>query len=65
MTASPLIEIEGLRVVFHGDDVLVTNLSLDIGALSSTLRTVDGPWAAQVKLHTVSKIKKRIPSMLK
>jgi sugar lactone lactonase YvrE len=50
-------------LVFHGDDVLVTNLSLDIGALSSTLRTVDGPWAAQVKLHTVSKIKKRIPSL--
>jgi sugar lactone lactonase YvrE len=48
-------------LVFHGDDVLVTNLSLNIGALSSTLRTVDGPWAAQVKLHTVSKIKKRLP----
>ena len=52
-------------LVFHGDDVLVTNLSLDIGALSSTLRTVDGPWAAQVKLHTVSKIKKRIPNVPK
>jgi hypothetical protein len=25
------------------------------------MRTVDSPWAAQVKLHTVSKIKKRIP----
>jgi sugar lactone lactonase YvrE len=50
-------------LVFHGDDVLVTNLSLDVGALRSNLRTVDGPWAAQVKLHTVSKIKKRIPNM--
>jgi DNA-binding beta-propeller fold protein YncE len=50
-------------LVFHGDDVLVTNLSLDVGALSSTLRTVDGPWAAQVKLHTVSKIKKQITSV--
>ncbi len=49
-------------LVFHGDDVLVTNLSLDIGALRADLRTVDGPWAAQVKLHTVSKIKKHIPS---
>jgi sugar lactone lactonase YvrE len=49
-------------LVFHGDDVLVTNLSADIGALmGKTMRTVDGPWAAQVKLHTVSKIKKRIP----
>jgi hypothetical protein len=41
--------------------VLVTNLSADISATASkSLRTVDGPWAAQVKLHTVSKIKKRI-----
>jgi sugar lactone lactonase YvrE len=53
-------------LVFHGDDVLVTNLSFDIGALTSpNLRTVDGPWAAQVKLHTVSKIKKHIPSVPK
>lgn len=53
-------------LVFHGDDVLVTNLSLDVGAVTSpNLRTVDGPWAAAVKLHTVSKIKKRIPSVFK
>jgi sugar lactone lactonase YvrE len=51
-------------LVFHGDDVLVTNLSLDVGAVSSqNLRTVDGPWAAAVKLHTVSKFKKRIPKV--
>src|SRR4051794_25855572 len=51
-------------LVFHGDDVLVTNLSLDVAALTSqSLRTVDGPWAGQVKLHTVSTIKKRIPSV--
>ena len=53
-------------LVFHGDDVLVTNLSLDVGAATSgSLRTVDGPWAAEVKLHTVSKIKRRIPSVPK
>ena len=50
-------------LVFHGDDVLVTNLSANIAAVGPTLRTVDGPWADQVKLHTVSKIKKRIPSV--
>src|SRR4030095_7037967 len=50
-------------LVFHGDDVLVTNLSLDVGLASRNLRTVDGPWAAEVKLHTVSKIKKRIPGV--
>ena len=53
-------------LVFHGDDVLVTNLSIDISAaMGPSLRTVDGPWAAQVKLHTVSKIKKRILSIPK
>ena len=53
-------------LVFHGDYVLVTNLSLNVGAFTSpSLRTVDGPWAAQVKLHTVSKIKKHIPSVPK
>jgi hypothetical protein len=47
--------------LFHRD-VLMTNLSLDGGVYSSqTLRTVDGPWAVEVKLDTVSKIKKPIP----
>lgn len=52
-------------LVFHGDYVLVTNLSLDVSLASPNLRTVDGPWATQVKLHTVSKIKKHIPSVPK
>ena len=53
-------------LVFHGDDVLVTNLSADISAtMGKTMRTVDGPAAAQVKLHTVSKIKKQIPGVVK
>ncbi len=53
-------------LVFLGDDVLVTNLSLDVGSVTSrNLRTIDGPWAAAVKLHTVSKIKKRIPNVPK
>jgi sugar lactone lactonase YvrE len=63
---------------FHGDDILITNLSLDlstaIGQLADelglahlktmNLATIDGPWAHQVKVHTVSKIKKRIPEGL-
>jgi DNA-binding beta-propeller fold protein YncE len=49
-------------LVFHGDDVLVTNLSVNIATVAGpSMQTVDGPWADQVKLHTVSKIKKRIP----
>jgi len=64
-------------LVFHGGDVLVTNLSLDVETAISQLsdelglahlagkklRTIDGPWARQVKVHTVSKIKKRIPAL--
>jgi sugar lactone lactonase YvrE len=60
---------------FHGDDILVTNLSVDMDAVfkrladefgmphlkTMNLRNIDGPWAQQVKVHTVSKIKKRIP----
>jgi sugar lactone lactonase YvrE len=62
-------------LVFHGDDLLVTNLSLDVETAISqladelglahlvgrNLRTIDGLWARQVKVHTISKIKKRIP----
>jgi hypothetical protein len=65
-------------LVFHGDDVLVANLSLDVETAISqladelglahlvarNLRTIDGPWARQVKVHTISKIKKRIPEGL-
>lgn len=61
---------------FRGDDVLVTNLSLDVGGMMArladelglapllplNLRTVDGPWAGEVRLHTVSKISKRLAS---
>ena len=64
-------------LVFHGDDVLVTNLSFDLGAailqlsdelglehlVAQNLRTIDGPWAHQVKVHTISKIERRIPGI--
>jgi len=51
-------------LAFHGDDVLVTNLSLNMASHTSlSLRTVFGPWADEVKVHTVSKIKKRIPGV--
>jgi sugar lactone lactonase YvrE len=61
--------------VFRGDDVLVTNLSFDLAGATAqladelglahlkgvNLRTVDGPWAQDVKVHTVSKISRRLP----
>ncbi|WP_237050567.1 SMP-30/gluconolactonase/LRE family protein [Microvirga ossetica] len=66
-------------LVFHGDDVLVTNLSFNFGAavpqlsdelglahlVAQNLRTIDGPWAHQVKVHTISKINRQIPSISK
>jgi sugar lactone lactonase YvrE len=48
-------------LVFYGDDVLISNLSLRL----PSKRTVDSPWAAEVTTHTVSKIKKRIPGVSK
>ncbi len=50
-------------LAFHGDDLFVTNLSLDLGAVlgDPEKRTVDSPWAAQVTRHTVSRIKASIP----
>ena len=62
--AAPIGFLWSNSLVFHGEDVLVTNLSANIAAVTSqSLRTVDGPWADQVKLHTVSKIKKHIPTI--
>jgi sugar lactone lactonase YvrE len=52
-------------LVFHGNDVFVTNLSLNlVTALGNpSARTVDSAWAEQVTTHTISKIKKRIPKI--
>ncbi|MGT2493861.1 SMP-30/gluconolactonase/LRE family protein [Cupriavidus basilensis] len=40
----------------------VTSLAWRI-SWASNLRTIDGPWAQRVKIHTISKIKKRIPEL--
>jgi sugar lactone lactonase YvrE len=51
---------------FRGNDVLVTNLSLNMARFTSpSLPTINGGWADQVKLHTVSRIKKQIPGAMK
>jgi hypothetical protein len=31
--------------------------------VGKNLQTIDSPWARQVKVHTISKIKKRIPGV--
>ena len=46
-------------LVFSGEFVLVTNLSLDTSAFG--FQTVDTGWSQQVKTFTLSKIKRRIP----
>jgi DNA-binding beta-propeller fold protein YncE len=46
-------------LVFSGEFLLVTNLSLDTRLFG--FNSVDAGWAAQVKTFTVSKIKRRIP----
>jgi len=46
-------------LVFSGEFVLVTNLSLDTTGFG--FQTVDTQWTQQVKTHTVSRIKRRIP----
>jgi len=46
-------------LVFSGEFVLVTNLSLDTSGFG--FQTVDTQWTKQVNTHTVAKIKRRIP----
>src|SRR5713101_7425122 len=52
-------------LAFSGEFLLVTNLSLDLRLFDTlgtpTKQSVDSAWAAQVKTHTVAKIKRRIP----
>jgi sugar lactone lactonase YvrE len=50
-------------LVLHGNFLLVTNLSLDLGTALNDLtkRTIDSPWAAQVTTHTISKINAQLP----
>jgi len=46
----------------HGDWIYVTNLALDI-RLFGLPQAVDSQWTAQVKSHTISRIRVRIPRL--
>lgn len=48
-------------LVFHGNFVYVTNLSLDLRLFNPAFTTGDSEWAAQVTTHTVSRLRARIP----
>lgn len=41
---------------FHGDDLLVTNLALDLRLFDPAFQTVDSEWCAQVTRYTVARI---------
>jgi hypothetical protein len=46
-------------LVRHGDWIYVTNLSLDLRLFRHP--TVDSEWAAAVNVHTIARIRARIP----
>jgi sugar lactone lactonase YvrE len=48
-------------LVFDGDSILVTNLSLDLRLFG--FNAVDAQWAAQVTSHTIARLPRRIPSL--
>ena len=56
-------------LVRHGEFIYVTNLAIDLRGFDdpnqSTLTngTVDSQWAGEVKIHTISKIRARIPQV--
>jgi len=45
---------------FLGDDLLVTNLSLDLRLINPSFESVDSEWCAQVSRYTVVKLRARI-----
>jgi sugar lactone lactonase YvrE len=48
-------------LVFSGEFLYVTNLSLDLRLFNPDFNAVDSQWAAQVTTHTLAKIRARIP----
>ncbi|HXL38968.1 MAG TPA: SMP-30/gluconolactonase/LRE family protein [Myxococcales bacterium] len=48
-------------LAFHGDQVYVTNLSLDLRLFNPAFNAVDSQWASEVRRHTVARLPRRIP----
>jgi len=48
-------------LVFHGNFLYVTNLSLDLRGFNAAYTTGDSEWAAQVSTHSVARLRARIP----
>ena len=49
-------------LVRHGDFIYVSNLALDL-RLFGLPQPVDAQWAADVKRHTIARIRARIPNV--
>jgi len=45
---------------FSGDDLVVTNLSLDLRLINPSFESVDSEWCAQVSRYTVVKLRARV-----
>jgi sugar lactone lactonase YvrE len=57
---SPIQMLFPASLRFHGKDLLVTNLSLDLRVFNASFVSVDSEWCAQVSRYTVVKIPARI-----
>ena len=53
---SPLQLLFPASLRFHGDDLLVTNLSLDLRLFNPAFEAVDSEWCAQVSRYTVVRL---------
>ncbi len=57
---SPVGLLFPASLVRHGDWIYITNLSLDLRPIAGQ-QSVDSQWAAEVKRHTIARIRFRIP----
>jgi sugar lactone lactonase YvrE len=58
---SPIHMLFPASLRFSGEDLLITNLSLDLRLFSPSFATVDSEWCAQISRYTVVRISARIP----
>jgi sugar lactone lactonase YvrE len=61
--AQPVAFLFPASLRFSGQDLIVTNLSLDLRLFNPSFTSIDSEWAAQVSHYTVSRIRARIPKL--
>jgi streptogramin lyase len=60
---SPVALLFPASLRFSGQDLLVTNLSLDQRIFNPTFISIDSEWTAQISRYTVVKLRARIPQL--